>query len=463
MFNKFQYKKVPLANISLDLRNPRIVSQEPLKSQEEIISYLFEYEDLSKFIKKIAAEGLNIGAERPYIVAEGDAYVVLEGNSRIATYKLLTGQIKPPEAYASDVPQISEDARKFLEEIDCSIAPNRDALLPIMANAHFGNGDKSKWGYLGSRKAVFEEWKLGKTIPALSKVFGIQKSQIVDLLIEFTLYNETLKLGWTKEEMSILLNPAVAFNPPVRFLQTSGHKEQIGISYDRVHIAVSFKNEEAKAKYKHLVQKLVISPTTGLGATASYADVFEDFKYKETGIPANSISAIETPAAPDEDTGISHTSPTTSEKDAGGSSPSATPASSPHAPKLKKGALFNYKPKKHSLLIQSLMKEAKDLNCEKFPASGTFLMRNLLETILKHIIDEQTPPATSTATDLEGAINRCLSKDITLSKADKDILKEFKNHHLTYLNLGAHGTTNPNYTRLISVRDCVDPFVRRNA
>lgn len=36
-------------------------------------------------------------------------------------------------------------------------------------------------------------------------------------------------LSWTKEEKGILLNPSVAINPPVRFLQTSGHKEKMGI------------------------------------------------------------------------------------------------------------------------------------------------------------------------------------------------------------------------------------------
>jgi hypothetical protein len=42
-----------------------------------------------------------------------------------------------------------------------------------MASAHFGTGDKSKWGYLGSRKAVYDEWKSGKTLPKLAKLFNV--------------------------------------------------------------------------------------------------------------------------------------------------------------------------------------------------------------------------------------------------------------------------------------------------
>lgn len=67
-------------------------------------------------------------------------------------YKLLTGLIAPPKEYAGTVSVISSAAKKALLSVDCGIAPNRDPLLPIMVNAHFGLGDKSEWGYLGSER-----------------------------------------------------------------------------------------------------------------------------------------------------------------------------------------------------------------------------------------------------------------------------------------------------------------------
>ena len=65
----------------------------------------------------------------------------------------------------------------------------------------------------------------------------------------------------------MLLKPAVAFNPPVRFLQTSGHKDKMGISYDTANLKVKF-SKDADKKFKHLLKKLVINPVRGLGATA---------------------------------------------------------------------------------------------------------------------------------------------------------------------------------------------------
>lgn len=57
MFAGFKYESLPLKDISLDERNPRIVSQTPLSTQKEILSYLYENEDLEAFTKKIASEG----------------------------------------------------------------------------------------------------------------------------------------------------------------------------------------------------------------------------------------------------------------------------------------------------------------------------------------------------------------------------------------------------------------------
>ncbi len=210
------------------------------------------------------------------MIKKGSGYVVIEGNTRIAAYKILTGLLKPPHEYANSVPHISEAAKKNLLNVDCSIAPDRDALMPIMASAHFGMGDKSKWGYLGSRKAVFDEWKSGKNLAKLAKLFKVTQGDIKDLILEYQLYLKALNLPWTAKEKEVLLKPDLAFNPPVRFLQTSGHKDKIGITYDTVNLKIIFA-KDADKKFKHLLKKLVINPVKGLGATATYEAVFADY------------------------------------------------------------------------------------------------------------------------------------------------------------------------------------------
>lgn len=431
MFANFRYDSILLKDILLDERNPRIVTQDRLSSQKEILKYLYEHEDLADFVRKIASEGKNFGAERPYVVKAGAGYTVIEGNTRIAAYKVLAGQLTPPAEHPA--PQISEKFRKSLLSVDCSVAPSRDALLPIMANAHFGLGDKSKWGYLGSRKAVYDEWKSGKTITQLSKAFDRTKGQINDLILEYQLYLKALELNWTRHEEAVLLNPAVEFNPPVRFLQTQGHKALIGVSYDKANLKIVFENLEAKRKFKHLIYKLVINPQHGLGATASYDEVFKDY-------------------------GVKVSAKAKAKKDAGGAKSKGKKGSA----NPKSGALFSYSVTLNSGLIRQLMKEAGALNCRTYPSAGTFLLRNIIESILKHVIDDQKANPASTQLDLEGSINLCMSNRVSLSKDDKKILKEFHNSHLNYLNLGAHGTVIPNHDRLMAARDCIDLFVKRN-
>src|SRR5687768_93636 len=105
MFSSFKYQSLPLKDVFLDDRNPRIVSQTKLGTQKEILQYLYEHAELDAFIKKIAYEGRNPGAERPYVIKSGANYTVIEGNTRIAAYKILTGLLTPPSDYT--VPHIS--------------------------------------------------------------------------------------------------------------------------------------------------------------------------------------------------------------------------------------------------------------------------------------------------------------------------------------------------------------------
>lgn len=442
MFAKFKFEPLPLGDINLDEKNPRIVLQTPLTTQEAILKYLFDHEDLVSFIRRIAHAGKNKGAERPYVIKKGTKYIVVEGNSRIAAYKVLAGLVKVPSGYETQIPHVSDDFKATLLVVDCSIAPNRDALLPIMADSHFGVGDKSKWGYLGSRKALHDEHAGGKTISQLSKAFGVTQTEIVDLLLEYRLYLEALKLTWTTAEKDKLLDPRVAFNPPVRFLQTKGHKELLGISYDRANLKVDFADKESVRKFHHLVRKLVVNPQVGLGATAAYLDVFKD--YVPPSPPPSPPTPTPSPPAPPP----SPPSP-----------PSPPPPGGPH---LKTGALFNYPVKLHNNLLKQLMKEAADINVKKLPAAGTFLLRSLLETLLKHLIDQSGANPSGDSLSLEKAIVICKGNKVPLSTDDKKILKDFEKHHLDYVNLGAHGNLVPHPDRVFQIRDNIDQFIRKN-
>ena len=108
------------------------------------------------------------------------------------------------------------------------------------------------------------------------------------------------------------------------------------------------------------------------------------------------------------------------------------------------------------------MKEAKSLNGKNFPAAATFLLRNIVESLLKHIIDDQKANPASKVLDLEAAINLCLNNSVSLPVTDKKVLGEFKKNYVLYLNLGAHGNVVPNPEAVFAARDCIDQFIKKN-
>lgn len=435
MFDKFTYESIALEAIALDVRNPRLVTLKPLTSEPQIVDYMFAHENLAALLEKIALEGKNVGAERPYVVRNGKGYMVIEGNRRIATYKLLTGLLQPSKKYQAKVPAVGDELKKRLQNVECSIAPSRDDLLSIMASAHFGLGDKAKWGYLGSRKAVYDEYKAGRSVASLAAAFDKRKGQIRDYILEYSLYLKALEYDWSSEEREALEDPSVEFNPPIRFLQAQGHKDKVGVEFDRDRLEVKVSGALADQKLKHLVKRLVVAPEKGLGATASYDAVFDNFKPH--------TKKNEDGSSKEEDKGDDDTKKKSS-------------------PNLKSGALFNYPVTVHNQLIKQLAKEARNLNCQVYPSAGTFLLRNILEALLKHIIDEAKANTEQKLISLEVALKLAITPAVKLPQMDRNILSEFRKSHLDYINLGAHGTIIPNHLRLFSARDCVDQFVKRH-
>ena len=454
MYEKFKYERIALSLIHLDYRNPRIVTQEKLDSEEAILNYLFEHEDLGAFIKAIASEGRNPGAERPYIIKEGKSYVVVEGNTRIATYKLLTGQSAAPPQYVASVPLVSQSVRDELVSVDVAIAPNRDALMTIMARAHFGRGDKARWGYLGSRKAVYDDWKSGKSIGQLSNVFGRTQSAIRDFLIEYMFYLEVLNLDWTAGEKEALLKPSIEFNPPVRFLQSTGHKQLVGIELDKVNLEIKFTAQDGKSKLKHLIKRTVVDDG-GPSAIASYGEVFSN--YSASGDQASG----ESDADGGSDNGGSGASASGGAGAANGQGGGAADGAEAGGNGLKANALFAYPVKRHDLTLGQLMKEAKGLSTKRYPAAGSALMRSIVEVLLKIIVEEKGLNPQGKLLDLEGALNLAIGCG-KLNQDDVKILQEFKKAHLSYMNLSTHATVVPNFNRLMMARDTIDAFIKRN-
>lgn len=462
MYKEFQLATVPLSEVLLDLKNPRIVSAKTIETQDEILEFLFEHEKLIEFIKDIAQKGKNPAAERPYVFRDGKKYIVGEGNTRIAAYKVLTGLLKSPKHWSAAIPKLTGSEKKSLQDIDVSIAPSKESLAPIKARLHFGLGDKAGWSWLSSRQEIASELQRLKSSSEVAKVFNKSNSEIQGFLMDYEIYKEAVKLKWTEAELHVLQQPRLEFNPPIRFLETKGHKEKVGILLDKTNIKVSFADATAKQRFKHLVAKLVVHRTPGIGATASYEAVFEDFKVPTAKKASPKSSGDEKVGG---DGHPKSGSPGSSDDPSGeaGHGKGKGSSSGGGIGQKKPGRLFNYKPKVQNTLIEQLMTEAAELDCKKFPGAGTVLLRCIVEAVAKRIIQENKLDPDNKVDDLSTALSLLRKSPKTpLTKEERKIIEEFGNQNLQYLNLVAHANVRPNFARLETVLSIIDMFIKKH-
>ena len=124
---------VPIGRIFLDLGNPR---HEPFQTEDQVIEYLCDHEDVWPLARDIAHRGLNPLERVALIPIKGrkDAYTMAEGNRRLCALKLLAdpdraparlrkgfetlaAQRPPPKAFAAVVFDDEEEVRPWLERM----------------------------------------------------------------------------------------------------------------------------------------------------------------------------------------------------------------------------------------------------------------------------------------------------------------------------------------------------------
>ena len=148
--------KVPVERLQLDRENPRLIDGEADATDGAIIARLYRSAELDELLQSIAANGyLDIeplvvmaGPAPAGAVAEGDGLVVLEGNRRLATIRLLrepalASGIARQERTRISVPPIDDALRKTLDEVSVYGVANRARARAFIGFKHI-NGP-AKW------------------------------------------------------------------------------------------------------------------------------------------------------------------------------------------------------------------------------------------------------------------------------------------------------------------------------
>lgn len=93
-YSSWSSRLLSIEHLKLDIRNPRFSYQSQKEmNQTEIVRYLIDNHSAYDLAKSIAINGYLLN-EDPIVCKEGDYYVVLEGNRRIAACKILLNPYK---------------------------------------------------------------------------------------------------------------------------------------------------------------------------------------------------------------------------------------------------------------------------------------------------------------------------------------------------------------------------------
>lgn len=139
-----QYREVPLSNLRLDPHNPRLPRGEEWASQSDtaILRQLLLRYDLIELARSIADKGFTPRHAEALLVidhpTEPDVYVVVEGNRRLATLKLLTdAELRRELLRSAEWDDLAKDAaRHSLASVPVIVYAERTALNDYLGFRH---------------------------------------------------------------------------------------------------------------------------------------------------------------------------------------------------------------------------------------------------------------------------------------------------------------------------------------
>ena len=263
--------EIPLEKLHLDGLNPRLPEDEMGKHEEEILNTLilrFDLEDLagsitnnayfdeepmivtpinlpSKF-KDVNKKSKNWIEYIEYLKKPTTTFIVVEGNRRLATIKLLLDNSLRKKYHLEDWDKISKEVKEDLKKIPSIIYSTREKIVPYLGVRHIA-GIK-KWEPYAKARYIEYIHKKGKSLHEIKQMIGETKSKEVEKL-----YLAYRIIQIVQEEAEEIANKAKQgnFTYIIVALGLVAIKDYLGIPKEWKK--VNFKNPVPKPKIKNLV------------------------------------------------------------------------------------------------------------------------------------------------------------------------------------------------------------------
>lgn len=205
---RYTTKELKLDELYLDEKNPRFIVP-PNPTQQSIVDYLIENEEVEQLASDIAKSGGLYAGERIIVTEERGRWIVLEGNRRICACKILMNPQLLVNKRLASVDKIkllmNNELGQTLSVVTADVMKNRLDAQSSLAAKHI-DGIK-KWSTISKHKFFALEFDAGKSIEEISMITGVSLPKIRTGLKEYRMIDYVLKLPfWTESERVDYLN-----------------------------------------------------------------------------------------------------------------------------------------------------------------------------------------------------------------------------------------------------------------
>jgi len=338
------------------------------RAPREIIQYLFEHDNAIDVATKIAR--LGYFANEPLLaVKEGDQYVVIEGNRRLAALKALRepGLLENP--FSRQVERLArqiEDPAELLR-VPVTIAPTRRATDRLLAGRHIGTAVEA-WRAENRASFILDKLAEGYTNERLLDELGFSSSDIQGARQTRAIADIVRSLDLPEEVKAKLDNPSVPlFSTLKRVVDSTVGREFLRLQPDAEH---GIRGTTTKAEFIRAFKKLVTDIALGressrtLNKNEDINKYFKGWKFGE--LPADKRGSFVPADIIEGRTVASPGRPTT-----------------PEAPRGRRANKMviprTFKVRYGSDRLLDIRNELARLKRDRFPNSGAVLLRVFLE------------------------------------------------------------------------------------
>ena len=366
-------KRLSVTRLFLDERNPRLGQETGARTPREIIQYLFDNDKVLDVARSIATRGY-FENEPLLAIHDGNHYVVVEGNRRLAALKALKSPGLLTGSMGKQVERLARQADpRELSIVPVTVAPNRRATDRLLAGRHIGTPVRP-WQAENRASFILSKLEEGYSHDELHDELGFTEQEIQKARQTRAIAEITRELELPEEVKAKVENPRVKlFSTLERVFDSTVGREFLKVEPDANHGLRGYttKKEFLRA-FGHLVTDIILQRETSRSFNKN-EDIRSYFEHRN---PQAVAAKKQGKFVPEDITNGQSSMPTKTLKPQK-KTKKMIETVIPSSFKVRVG---------HDRLVD-IRKELISLKRHRFPNAGAVLLRVFLELAIKDYLD----------------------------------------------------------------------------